>query len=63
MNCSYADPLTKKVYSFVSDSIWFDIQKIVIDNNIKKVSVYMDPLNSSNYIIDIKEIKDKKLKR
>lgn len=56
LNCSYTEPTTNKVYTFVSDNIWFNIQKIVEVNDLKTVSVYMDLQNPKKYIVDIKEL-------
>lgn len=56
LTCTYVDPTTNKVYTFVSDNIWFNIKSIVEENDLKTVSVYIDSKDPREYVIDIKEL-------
>lgn len=48
--CQWHDPAADKVYSFTSDSLWFDPAPFVRDK--KTIEVLIDPRNPKSYVVD-----------
>jgi len=53
LDLTYVDPATGKVFTFVSDNIWFNVEAVLQNNPITTLSVYIDDQDSRKYYVDL----------
>lgn len=58
LRCSYVEPGSRKVFSFNSENIWFNVNAILQNTGIKTLPVYLDEKNSAKYHVDIDPLKE-----
>jgi len=51
--CYGVNPITGQEQTFRSENVWEDVRKIIEDNNIDILPVYIDQSNHNNYYVDI----------
>jgi hypothetical protein len=56
LDLTYADPTTGKVFTFVSDNIWFNVEAVLQNNPITTLSVYIDEQDSRKYYVDLEPL-------
>lgn len=56
--CEWNNPQDNKKYTFKSENIWDDPQRIIEEKNIKTVPVYINPENKKQYFMDLDYIFD-----
>lgn len=56
--CEWNNPQDNKKYTFKSENIWDDPQRIIEEKNIKTVPVYINPESKKQYFMDIDYIFD-----
>ena len=56
VTCQGLNPISGRDEYFRSTNIWIDARKIIEDNHIEILPIYIDQNNSTNYTVDIKEI-------
>jgi len=57
IRCTYMDPVTRKVYTFTSENLWFSVDAILKSTGIKSLPVYMDHHDPAKYYVDINPLK------
>ena len=60
--CNAVNPVTNKEENYRSENIWFDARKIIEENNITTLPVYIDENNSNNYYVDISKLNIKSIR-
>lgn len=56
--CEWDDPNTNKKYLFKSENLWFNPEQYILQNNITTFTVFINPNNIKEYIVDISSIKN-----
>ena len=57
VTCVGVNPVTRDEEIYRSEDIWFDVRKIIDDNHLEVLPVYIDVLNLSNYYVDVSLLK------
>ena len=60
LKCVYTDPITFEMFVFKSGYIGFDVEKVIGEQCITTVPVYIDQNDSSRYLVDIQTIENYK---
>lgn len=57
--CTGINPFTSKEENYRSENMWMDVRKIIEENNISELPVYIDENNNGNYRVDVTIIESK----
>lgn len=60
--CNAVNPITNKEENYRSENMWFDVRKIIEENNIMTLPVSIDKNNSNNYYVDISSLNSKNIR-
>ena len=60
--CTGVNPFTSKEENYRSENMWMDVRKIIEENNISELPVYIDENNNGNYRVDVTIIESKNVR-
>ena len=56
--CEWKNPKDGETYRFKSDNLWKDVERMIIERNMRTIPVYLNPSDIREYYVYVEDIKD-----